>query len=275
MPPARLALAACAAACLLSAQAAAQTAPRVGQPGRDVAWVPTPPSVVERMLRMAQTTPRDTVVDLGSGDGIIAITAAKKFGARALGIEYDAALVSLSRLKAADAGVAQRVQFVQGDLFAADFSRASVLTLYLQDNLNRELRPKILALRPGTRVVSHRFGMDEWPPDEVSLVDGHRICLWIVPANVIGAWSLELGPRARALELEFEQRFQKIGGYVMLGPVQAGLRDARLRGAKIEFAYVDRGGVRREFSGSATRLRMSGTFRADDGTVGRWVALKR
>jgi methylase of polypeptide subunit release factors len=275
MLPARLTLAACAAACLLAAQATAQTAPRVGQPGKDVAWVPTPPSVVERMLRMAQTTPRDTVVDLGSGDGIVAITAAKEFGARALGIEYDAALVRLSRLKAADAGVAQRVQFIQGDLFAADFSRASVLTMYLQDNLNRELRPKILALRPGTRVVSHRFGMDEWLPDEVSLVDGNRICLWIVPANVIGAWSLELGPRARALELEFEQRFQKIGGYVMLGPVQAGLRDARLRGARIAFAYVDREGVRREFSGSATRMRMEGSFHADDGDSGRWVAIKR
>jgi SAM-dependent methyltransferase len=275
MLPARLRLAACAAACLLAAPAAAQIAPRVGQPGKDVAWVPTPPSVVERMLRMAQTTPRDLVVDLGSGDGVIAITAAKKFGARALGIEYDAALVRLSKLKAADAGVAQRAQFIQGDLFAADFSRATVLTLYLRENLNLDLRPQILSLRPGTRVVSHRFGMGDWAPDEVSLVDGHRISLWIVPANVIGAWSLELGPHARPIELDFEQRFQKIGGYVMLGPVQAGLRDARLRGARIAFAYVDREGVRREFSGSATRMRMDGTFRADDGAEGRWVALKR
>ncbi|HUJ87280.1 MAG TPA: class I SAM-dependent methyltransferase [Burkholderiales bacterium] len=250
-------------------------APRVGQPGKDVEWVPTAPSVARRMLRMAQTTARDYVIDLGSGDGIIPISAAKEFGARALGIEYDPALVRLARQKAAAAGVARRARFVQGDLFAADFSRASVLTLYLKENLNLALRPQILALSPGTRVVSHRFGMGDWAPDEVSLVDGHRVYLWIVPANVIGAWSLELGPQAPPLELEFEQRFQKIGGYVMLGPVQAGLRDASLRGARIGFSYVDRDGVRREFRGSATRMRMSGSFRADDGARGRWEATKR
>jgi len=278
--PARLTLAACAAAWLLAAPACAQTAapaPRVGQAGKDVEWVPTPPRVVERMLRMAQTTSRDTVIDLGSGDGIIPITAARIFGARALGIEFDPALVKLAERKADAAGVAQRVRFVQGDLFSADLSRATVLTLYLQQNLNLELRPRILSLRPGTRVVSHRFGMGDWAPDEVSLIDGHRAYLWIVPANVIGAWSLELGPHARPLELSFEQRFQNIGGYVMLGELQAGLREARLRGARIDFAYVDRDGVRREFRGSATRMRMrmQGSFRAEDGSTGRWVALKR
>ena len=265
------AVAACAAAPLL----AFADAPHVGQPGKDVEWVPTPPHVAERMLRIAQTTARDYLIDLGSGDGIIPITAAKEFGARALGIEYDPALVKLARHRAAAAGVAQRVRFVQGDLFTADFSRASVLTLYLKDNINLALRPQILALRAGTRVVSHRFGMDDWAPDEVSLVGGHRVYLWIVPATVIGAWSLELGPHARPLELDFEQRFQRIGGYVMLGELQAGLRDARLRGARIAFAYVDQDGVRHEFSGRATRARMSGSFRADDGTSGRWVAIKR
>ena len=263
------------AACTVAPLLAFADAPHVGQAGKDVAWVPTPPRVVERMLRMAQTTSRDTVVDLGSGDGIIAITAAKRFGARSVGIEFDPALVALSERKAAAAGVAQLVRFVQGDLFGADLSRATVLTLYLRQNLNLELRPKLLELRPGTRVVSHRFGLGDWAPDEVSFVEGHRVYLWIVPANVIGAWSLELGPHARPLELSFEQRFQKIGGYVMLGELQVGLREARLRGAQIAFAYVDSQGVLRDFRGRVAGSRMEGSFRADDGSEGRWTAVKK
>jgi len=263
------------AACAVAPLLAFADAPHVGQAGKDVAWVPTPPRVVERMLRMAQTTARDYVIDLGSGDGIVPITAARRFGARALGIEYDAELVKLSERKAAAAGVAQLASFVQGDLFGADLSRATVLTLYLRQNLNLELRPRLLELRPGTRVVSHRFDMGDWAPDEVSFIDGHRAFLWIVPANVIGAWSLELGTHDRPLELSLEQRFQKIGGYVVLGELQAGLREARLSGARIDFAYVDRDGVRREFRGSATRARMEGSFRTSGGAAGRWVALKR
>lgn len=250
--------------------------PNVGQAGKDVIWVPSPDQVIERMLRMAQTTARDTVVDLGSGDGRIVITAAQRFGARAMGVEFNPDMVTLSRANARKAGVADRVEIVQGDFFKVDFSRATVLTLYLLPDLNIKLRPKILSLRPGTRVVSHSFDMQDWEPDELSLLDGKRAYFWIVPANVHGRWTLEFaGGEPRRVDIGFEQHFQKLRGFVSLGEVQAGLRDARLRGAQIRFAYVDNEGVRRAFTGRVNGKRMEGEFRDDQGTAGRWRAFKR
>jgi SAM-dependent methyltransferase len=248
--------------------------PQVGQAGKDVIWVPTPDEVVDRMLRMAQVTANDLVYDLGAGDGKIVIAAAKKFGARAVGIEYNPDMAKYAQGQVEKAGVAARAKIVQGDIFATDFTHATVVTMYLLPALNLKLRPQILAMRPGTRVVSHSFTMDDWEPDEASSMDGRRAYFWVVPANVHGGWTLEAG--AERLELAFEQKFQKIEGTVALGPtLQAGLREPRLRGFHISFAFVDNSGIRRDFTGRVTGSRMEGSFRTDAGAEGRWVAIKR
>jgi len=275
--PAVAALAALAIALPAAAQKDKDYEPHVGQAGKDVIWVPTPDGVVERMLRMAQVTPNDYVVDLGAGDGKIAIAAAKKFGARALGIEYNADMARHAQRNVERAGIAGRARIVQGDIFISDFSQATVVTMYLLPALNLKLRPQLLAMRPGTRVVSHSFSMDDWEADETSSLDGRRAYFWVVPAAVAGAWTLELagGGTAEKLEVTLEQRYQKIEGSVALGTMLGGLREARLRGYLIAFAYVDDKGVRREFSGRVSGARMEGSFRADNGTEGRWSATKK
>lgn len=264
-----------AASLLFALPAAAQKPyePQVGQAGKDVIWVPTPDEVVDRMLRMTQVTPNDYVVDLGAGDGKIAIAAAKKFGARALGIEYNPEMAKHAQGNVEKAGVAGKARIVQGDIFVSDFSQATVITMYLLPALNLKLRPRILSMRPGTRVTSHSFTMEDWEPDETSSMDGRRAYFWVVPANVNGGWTLETG--AERHELNFEQKFQKIDGSIAFGAMQAGLRDARLRGFAISFAYVDNSGVRRDFSGRITGNRMEGAFRGDNGSEGRWSAVKR
>ena len=261
---------------LVSLPAAAQPKPyepQVGQPGKDVIWVPTPDEVVDRMLRMAQVTPNDYVVDLGAGDGKIAIAAAQKFGARSLGIEFNPDMAKHAQGNVEKAGVTGRARIVQGDIFVSDFTQATVVTMYLLPALNLKLRPQILAMRPGTRVVSHSFTMEDWEADETSSMDGRRAYFWVVPANVMGAWTLEAG--GEKYELSLEQKFQKIEGTLSLSPVQAGLREARLRGFAISFAYVDNSGVRRDFSGRITGGRMEGSFRGDNGSEGRWTATKK
>jgi SAM-dependent methyltransferase len=195
------------------AQAAATTTyePTVGQDGKDVVWVPTPQVVVDKMLDMAQLTPKDFVMDLGSGDGRTVITAAKR-GARALGIEYNPEMVGLSQRNAEQAGVAARASFRQADLFETDFSKANVITMFLLPDINLKLRPKILNLRPGTRVVSNTFTMGEWEPDaraDLSSSCGASYCtalLWIVPAKVAGTHQLPQG------ELVLKQQFQMLSG---------------------------------------------------------------
>src|SRR5437588_4140832 len=144
--------------------------PEVGQPGKDVVWVPTPQAVVDKMLDLAKVTAADYVIDLGSGDGRTVITAAKR-GARALGIEYNPDMVELAKANARIAGVAERASFVNADLFASDFSKASVITMFLLPQINLKLRPKILALKPGTRIASNTFTMDDWQPDAKFTVD--------------------------------------------------------------------------------------------------------
>jgi SAM-dependent methyltransferase len=186
--------------------------PRVDQPGKDVVWVPTPDALVQKMLDLANVTPRDFVIDLGSGDGRIVIAAAQR-GARALGIEYNADLVEHARRRAAEAGVAGRTRFVQADLFEADLARATVITLFLEQDLNMKLRPKILGLRPGTRVVSNNFTMGDWEADQTASVS--KECsqdawctglLWVVPARVAGTHQTPAG------ELTLEQAFQRLSG---------------------------------------------------------------
>src|SRR5688500_14149536 len=217
---------------VFSAAAQQKFEPQVGQAGKDVIWVPTPDEVVERMLTMAQVTPKDFVMDLGAGDGKIAIAAARKFGARAVGIEYNPDMVKHANANAAAAGVAGNGQgkalIRHADIFQTDFSQASVITLYLLPALNMKLRPQLLSMRPGTRVVSHSFSMEDWEADEISTLDGRRAYFWMVPANVMGNWTLEANNQR--LDMTLDQTFQKISGSVTLTPIHAGLRDAKMRG---------------------------------------------
>ncbi|HZQ71773.1 MAG TPA: class I SAM-dependent methyltransferase [Burkholderiales bacterium] len=266
------------AALLLCFAASAQQKyePQVGQAGKDVIWVPTPDEVVDRMLTMAQVGPNDIHFDLGAGDGKIAIAAAKR-GASATGIEYNPDMARYANERAKEAGVygtgPGKATIRQADIFATDFSNATVITLYLLPSLNMKLRPQLLSMKPGTRVVSHSFTMEDWEADEISAVDGRRTYFWVVPASVMGNWTLDAG--GQKLELSFEQVFQKISGTVAFGSLAAGLRDARLSGAAIAFAFVDRNAVRRDFSGRVDGSRMEGSFRDDKGGEGRWSATKK
>ena len=258
-----------------AAPAAAQQKfePQVGQAGKDVIWVPTPEDLVERMLRMAQTTSNDFVVDLGSGDGRTVIAAAKKFGARSMGVEFNADMVDLSNRSAAREGVTAKAKFIRGDIFETDFSQATVVTMYLLPGLNLKLRPRILDMKPGTRVVSHQFNMDDWQPDETTNLDGRRAYLWIVPAKVQGNWRIQSG--ADAWDVNLEQKYQVLEGSVRLGQLQAGLREPRLVGDRISFVFVDNAGVRREFSGRVNGSSMEGTVKPDNGPESRWTASRR
>jgi SAM-dependent methyltransferase len=251
--------------------------PHVGQAGKDVIWVPTPDEVVERMLTMAQLGPGDIHFDLGAGNGKIAIAAAKR-GATATGVEYNPEMAKYANEQAQAAGVAGvgpgKAMIRQADIFVTDFSKATVITLYLLPTLNMKLRPQILSMKPGTRVVSHSFTMEDWEADEISTLDGRRAYFWLVPAQVGGNWNLEAG--SQRSEIVLEQTFQKINGWVTLSKaVQGGLREARLRGADIAFAYIDQSGLRREFTGKVDGKRMEGTFRDAKGQEGRWSATRK
>jgi SAM-dependent methyltransferase len=238
---------------------AAAYEPEVGQQGKDVVWVPTPQALVERMLTMAKVRKDDLVVDLGSGDGRIAITAAKEFGARAIGIEYNPQMVELSRREAARQGVSKTATFIHGDVFATDFTRATVVTAYLLPELNLKLRPKLLAMKPGTRIATHAFNMGDWEPDETAVVNGYRGYLWLVPAHVAGTWKIRAG--ASQYELTLRQKYQKLEGFMVLGADRTGLRESRLAGSEIHFAVNDRGGVVREFSGRVQPKGIEGRMR--------------
>jgi precorrin-6B methylase 2 len=200
-----------AAACAQAQKAPSAYEPSVGQPGKDVVWVPTPQALVDKMLAMAKVTPNDFLMDLGSGDGRTVITAAKR-GTRALGIEYNPDMVALSKRNAEQAGVSGKAQFMKADLFQTDLSKATVITMFLLPDINLKLRPKILGLKPGTRVVSNTFTMGEWQADETATVeqgcDGSwcTALLWIVPARVAGNWKTAAG------DLTLKQEFQMVHG---------------------------------------------------------------
>jgi len=207
--------------------------PKSGQEGKDVIWVPTAPALIDKMLDLAKVTPEDFVIDLGSGDGRTVIAAAKR-GARGRGIEYNPNMVELSKRKAAEAGVSDRAEFVQADLFESDFSRATVITMFLLPQLNRKLRPKILELEPGTRIVSNSFKMGDWEPDDTGKVSEGcgTYCtayLWIVPAKVAGTWRFPEG------ELKVEQEFQKLSGTFGTGGRTVPIENARINGDQISF----------------------------------------
>jgi hypothetical protein len=240
--------------------ASQEYSPSVGQEGKDVIWVPTPQSLVERMLQMAKTTAKDYVVDLGSGDGRTVITAAKKFGANALGIEYNPDMVELSKRNAQKEGVADKAQFMRADIFQTDFSKATVLTLYLLPSLNLKLRPTILNMRPGTRVVSHAFTMDDWSPDQVESSEGRTAYMWIVPAKVDGTWRLEV-PGAQSYETSFIQQFQNVGGSAKVANKPVQFSNGKLRGDTITFSIADEANVKRDFTGRVSGNRIEGTVK--------------
>jgi SAM-dependent methyltransferase len=251
----------------VAAGLAAQTAPtpQAGQPGKDVIWLPSPQALVDRMLDMANVTSQDVVMDLGSGDGRVIITAAKR-GARAVGVEYNPELITLSRRNAALERVNDKATFIRGDLFETDLSKATVITLYLRLDLNLKLRPKLLALRPGTRVVSNTFSMGDWEPDDIWSGDrGCANCLammWIIPARVEGDWRLPQG------DMKLTQTFQDVTGTLRSGGVSVPLSGGRLRGDQITFTA---GGVR--YSGRVSEGTIEGTATTGGNGV-RWTATR-
>lgn len=220
--------------------------PHIGQDGKDVIWVPTDDALVERMLEMAKVTKDDLVYDLGAGDGKIAIAAAKKFGARAVGVEYNPDMVKLAQCLAEVEGVAGRARIIQGDIFETDFRDATVVTLYLLPSLNLRLRPTLLDMKPGTRVVSHSFTMDDWTPDQEAEMQGGNAYLWIVPAKVAGTWTFREQNGTGQFVAKLDQTFQELK--VTAGNRGQKLTEGRLNGAEIEF-IVDDGRERAEVKG--------------------------
>ena len=262
-----LCLSVVAAAVFAQAQAAQeQYQPQVGQEGKDVVWVPTPQALVEKMLDMAKVTAKDYVIDLGSGDGRTVITAAKR-GARALGIEYNPDMVELSKRNAANEGASDKANFVKADLFESDFSEATVITMFLLPEINLQLRPRILDLKPGTRIVSNSFTMGEWTADETATVsDGCAnwctALLWIVPAKAAGTWRLPQG------ELTLKQNFQLISGTLKSGNNTTPITNGRLRGDQISFSA---GGA--QYTGRVNGDAIEGTVKSG-GSNGKWNATR-
>jgi len=239
--------------------------PRVGQEGKDVVWVPSPQTVVNKMLDMAKVTPKDYVIDLGSGDGRTVITASKR-GVKAQGIEYNPDMVELSKRNAAKEGVSDKATFAKADLFESDFSQATVITMFLLPDINIKLRPKILDLKPGTRIVSNTFTMGEWTADETATVneDCQSYCtalLWIVPAKVAGTWQLPQG------RLTLKQTFQMISGTIRSGNVSTPITNGRLRGDQISFTA---GGA--QYTGRINGNVIEGTVKG--GTDSNWRATR-
>jgi len=212
--------------------------PQTGQPGKDVIWVPTNDGLVTRMLKMAEVTGADRVYDLGAGDGKIAIAAARDFGARAVGVEYDPQLARLAQCYVQADRLGERVQIVHGDIFETDFSSATVVTLYLLPELNVRLRPTILKMKPGTRVVSHSFLMGDWEPDERSMTEDGSAYLWIVPAQVDGNWSFREADGNRRFAVQLNQEFQHLSGRGESEPL---VSDARMHGPQLELTFFQSG----------------------------------
>ena len=240
--------------------------PEVGQEGKDVVWVPTPQELVEKMLDIAKVTPKDFLIDLGSGDGRTVITAAKR-GIRAIGIEYNPNMVELSRKNAEQAGVSNMAQFLQTDLFEYDFSNATVITMFLLPDINMRLRPKILDMKPGTRIVSNTFTMQDWQSDDRAELDDEytswNTCyLWIVPAKVEGKWELTGGG-----EINLSQEFQMISGDITVNNKKTEISEGRLKGSEISFKAGND-----VYKGVVNGRKMDGTATTEKGTV-KWSAV--
>lgn len=246
-------------------------------------YVPTPPSVVARMLELAQVKPGELVIDLGSGDGRVVIAAAKNHGARGIGFEIDKSLVREAEEGAREAGVADRVRFESRDLFQADLAAADVLTLYLLPVTNEKLRPKILAeMRPGTRVVAHQFHLGDWKPDATERVqaseipsrvhDQRTVFLWVVPARIGGRWTLVRDPApGGSLALDLDQRYQMVSAK----SDAAAPRFEPMHGARVRFSIPLPAPLAGEYAGVVADDAMQGEFVAADGTRGSWRAVRQ
>ena len=252
----------------------------------DVVYVPTPQIVVDEMLRMAKVGPKDFVIDVGSGDGRMVITAAKKFGARGFGVDLDPVLLKQSNENAQREGVADRARFIEQNLFEADLSQATVITSYLLPEMNEKLRPKIISLRPGTRVVAHDYHMGEWHPDGHQSLDvpgktvgqpgKSHIYLWIVPAKIAGHWQSQIaaGTQPANWEFDFEQRFQMFDGVALSGGRKITLRVPKLEGDQLSFQFFTKPGdnsTRHEFKGTVKGDLIDGTLRLGAGAAQKQV----
>ncbi len=214
--------------------------PTFAQAGKDVIWVPTPNDLVVKMLETAKVNASDLVYDLGAGDGKIPIQAARQFGARAVGIEFNPDMANLARQNAQRAQVSDKVTIVTGDIFEEDFSNATVVTLYLLTSLNLKLKPTILKMKPGTRVVSNSFMMGSWEPDEVINPEaGGRGYYWVVPAKVQGDWSIKGLPGIPSARLSLQQKFQKVEGTLMMGDNRSQKVSGKLNGAQLTMSFQD------------------------------------
>ena len=262
---------------MVPAAAAEKEIERTGGP-----YVPTPQIVVDQMLRMGKVGAKDFVIDLGSGDGVIVLTAAREMKARGFGVDIDPELVKLSNAEAKRLGIADRAAFHVQDVFKTDLSKATVITLYLLPSMMVNLRPKIfLEARPGTRVVSHDYNFDEWQPDDqitldvpekekVNGVPKATILLWIVPAKVSGRWQLQV-EGANPVDLALKQSYQVLGGSAAAGGTTMRLNNGRLRGEEINFT-LNEGAARRQFKGTAAADAMQGTVDLGGGKTARWSA---
>jgi len=242
--------------CVLHSQSQIESSvfvPYVGQPGKDVIWVPTPPELVDKMLELADVSEKDYLIDLGSGDGRTVIAAAK-LGAKALGIEFNPDMVKLSKIKAEEAGVSNNTNFIEADLFGYDLSEATVITMFLLPDINLRLRPRLLDLRPGTRIVSNTFTMGEWEPDYEEMKEGnwdswYTALMWIIPAKVEGLWNIGSGV------LTLYQEFQMVYGTLKTGENISNITEGRLKGNEITFSangatYTGRVSGKRNMSGT-------------------------
>lgn len=249
--------------------------PSRGQAGKDVIWIPTPDRLVTRMLQLAQVTPSDDVVDLGSGDGKIVIAAVRDRNARGLGLEYNPDMVALSQRNAERAGVASSARFRRADIFETDFSGATVVTMYLLPHLNLRLRKTLMAMKPGTRLVSHQWTMGNWEADETSRVNEIPLYLWIVPANAGGTWQIAY-PRGTATvkaEMALTQLFQRItDARIDIGGMRNTLRSPRIDGDRIRFGFTNDSGALREFDGRITGNRIAGSVTGPSGETAPFSA---
>lgn len=236
--------------------------PLIAQAGKDVMWMPTPNALVTEMLEKAQVTSVDLVYDLGAGDGKIAIEAARRYGARAVGIEYNPDMAALARRHAQQAGVSDRVTIVTGDIFNEDFSNATVVTLYLLTELNIKLKPTILKMKPGTRIVSNTFAMGAWVPDAIVLSGGEPSgYFWIVPARIQGRWILTGLPSLENTRLNIIQKNQNFDAHLVATTTEAQHIEGTLRGSQVSFDFIDAEGKTLSFSGEAGANKIHGTIK--------------
>ena len=233
-------------------------APTRGQSGKDVIWIPTPEPLIDKMLTAAKVTAQDRVFDLGAGDGIIAITAARKFGAQSVGVEYNPKMADYARCKVQEAGMNEKVRIITGDIFVENFSSANVVTLYLLPDLNLRLRPTLLKMKPGTRIVSHAFNMGDWEPDETMSHEYSRGYFWVVPAQVEGDWMFS-GMEGGPMRVSLRQTYQNIGGMFTRASNTQPLVGARLRGEDISFQFSTPDKNVHTFTGRVAGDRITGT----------------